>query len=58
MPLRDMADIESILDAQTQLDLPRVRRWLREFSTALETPELLRDFNALVARRRKQKKPS
>jgi Nucleotidyl transferase of unknown function (DUF2204) len=55
---RDMADIESILDAQPQLDLPRVRRWLREFSTALETPELLRDFNALVAQRRKRKKPS
>jgi hypothetical protein len=53
---RDMADIESILDAQAKLDLPRVRRWVREFSTALETPELLRDFNALVARRRKRKK--
>jgi len=55
---RDMADIESILDAQPKLDLPRVRRWVREFSTALETPELLRDFNALVARRRKRKKTS
>lgn len=53
---RDMADIESILDAQPKLDLPRVRRWVREFSAALETPELLRDFNALVARRRKRKK--
>jgi hypothetical protein len=55
---RDMADIESILDARPKLDLPRVRRWVREFSTALETPELLRDFNALVARRRKRKKIS
>jgi len=55
---RDMADIESILDAQPKLDLPRVRRWVREFSAALETPELLRDFNALVARRRKREKPS
>jgi hypothetical protein len=54
--LRDMADIEAILDAQPKLDLPRVRRWVREFSAALETPELLRDFNALVARQRKQKK--
>src|SRR5262245_42896262 len=53
---RDMADIESILDAQPQLDLRRVRRWVREFSTALATPELLRDFNALVARQRKRKK--
>jgi hypothetical protein len=54
---RDMADIESILDAQPKLDLPRVRRWVREFSTALNTPELLRDFNALVTRWRKRKKP-
>ena len=55
---RDMADIESILDAHPKLDLSRVRRWVREFSAALETPELLRDFNALVARRRKRKKIS
>lgn len=53
---RDMVDIEAILDAQPQVDLRRVRRWVREFSEALETPELLRDFNALVARRRKGKK--
>ena len=53
---RDMADIESILDAQPQLDLRRVRRWIREFATALATPELLQDFNALVTRWRKRKK--
>jgi hypothetical protein len=53
---RDMADIESILAAQPKLDLPRVRRWVREFSSALDAPELLRDFNALVARQRKRKK--
>jgi len=51
-----MADIELILDAQPQLDLRRVRRWVREFSAALATPELLRDLNVLVARRRKRKK--
>ena len=54
---RDMADIEAILDAQPQLDLPRVRRWVREFSATLEAPELLRDLNALVTRRRKREKP-
>lgn len=54
---RDLADIEAILDAQPQLDLPRVRHWVREFSAALEAPELLRDFNALVTRRRKRKNP-
>lgn len=55
---RDMADIESILDAQPQLDLRRVRRWVREFAIALEMPALLQDFNALVARRRKRKTTS
>ena len=54
---RDMADIEAILDAQPQLDLRRVRRWVREFSTLLETPALLQDFNVLVARQRRRKTP-
>lgn len=54
---RDMADIESILDAQPRLDLRRVRRRVGEFATALETPALLQDFNALVARQRKRKTP-
>src|SRR5437867_2972300 len=54
---RDMADIEAILDAQPKLDLRRVRRWVREFTTALGTPELLQDLNTLIARQRKRKKP-
>ena len=53
---RDMADIESILDAHPKLDLRRVRRWVREFSTALETPEILHDLNTILTRRRKRKK--
>ena len=51
---RDMADIESILDVQPQVDLRRVRRWIREFASALAMPALLQDFNAVVARRRKR----
>jgi hypothetical protein len=53
---RDLADIESILDVHAKLDLRRVRRWVREFSTALAAPEILHDFNAMLARRRKRKK--
>lgn len=53
---RDMADIESILDAQPKLDLRRVRRWVREFANALDTPELLQDLNTIIGRRRKRKK--
>lgn len=54
---RDMADIESILDVYPTLDVARVRRVVREFAAALETPELLEDFNGLVTRWRKGKKP-
>ena len=55
---RDMADIEAILDAQPKLNVRRIRRWLREFSAVLESPEILQDFNMFVARQRKRKKPS
>lgn len=53
---RDMADIESILDAHPKLDRRRVRRWVHEFSTALDTPEILQDLNALLAQRKKRRR--
>ncbi|MBI3995338.1 MAG: nucleotidyltransferase [Nitrospirae bacterium] len=52
---RDLGDIEGILDANPKLDLRRVRRWVREFSSALESPEILRNLNAILARRRGRK---
>jgi hypothetical protein len=51
---RDLADIEAVLDAQPKLNLRRVRRWVREFSAALEIPEILADLEVLLSRRRKQ----
>lgn len=45
---RDIADIESILDANPRCDLKRVRRWVREFSSALEMPELLEDLERTI----------
>lgn len=53
---RDMADIESILDAHPKLDRRRVRRWVDKFSTALDTPEILQDLNALLAQRKKRRR--
>lgn len=41
---RDLADIESILDAHPDLDLKRVRRWVKEFAKSLEMPEILDDL--------------
>ena len=53
---RDLADIESVLDAHPKLDLRRVRRWVGEFSTALEMPDILKDLEAILGRHRKRKK--
>lgn len=49
---RDIADIESILDANPALDLDRVRHWLREFSSVLEMPEIHDEFESLLQRRK------
>lgn len=48
---RDIADIESVLDANPQLDLSRVRLWLREFSSVLEMPEIQEEFERIVEKR-------
>jgi hypothetical protein len=48
---RDIADIESVLDANADLDLDHVRHWLREFSAILEMPEILEDFERIASRR-------
>jgi hypothetical protein len=53
---RDLADIESILDAHPKLNRRRVRRWVREFSAALGMPEILNDLEFILAKRRKRRK--
>ncbi|MEW5816644.1 MAG: nucleotidyl transferase AbiEii/AbiGii toxin family protein [Spirochaetota bacterium] len=53
---RDLSDIEALLDAHPKLDLRRVRRWVREFSSALEMPEIMRDLETAITNRRKKKK--
>lgn len=49
---RDLADIEAVLDAHPKLDRRRIRRWVGEFARAMEEPEVLRDLERLLARRR------
>jgi hypothetical protein len=49
---QDLIDAESVLEAQTSLDLRRIRRWLREFGIVLDRPELLQEFEAILARLR------
>jgi len=45
---QDMADIKSLVDANPKLDLRRVRRWVKEFSTALDMPDILSDLEKLL----------
>jgi hypothetical protein len=49
---RDIADIEGILEVQPDLDVERIRRWIREFSVVLEMPEIHENLEILLKRRR------
>jgi predicted nucleotidyltransferase len=53
---RDLADIESIMDAHPNLNLRKIRRWVKEFSTAIEIPEIFNDLEKILVRGRKQKR--
>lgn len=46
--VRDHADIASIRDAHPRLDLKRIRRWVKDFSTVLERPEILADLERIL----------
>jgi hypothetical protein len=50
---RDISDIESLLDAYPCIDLVRIKSILREFSEALEMPEILEGFERILELRRK-----
>jgi hypothetical protein len=51
---RDLADIESILDVHPNINVRRVRRWVKEFSKAIELPEILNDLENILERKRKK----
>lgn len=51
---KDLADIEAILTAHPKLNLRRIRRWVREFASALSMPEILNDLETLLSMRRKK----
>jgi len=52
---RDLADIQSVMDAHPKLNLRKIRRWVKEFSTAIDMPDISNDLETILARRRKQK---
>jgi hypothetical protein len=53
---RDMSDIEGLLTAHPDLDVRRVRRWVRTFADALEAPELYDDLQERLGRRSPKKR--
>lgn len=48
--LRDIADIEAILNVERNLDLARIRYWVSQFAGALEMPELVDDLERVLRR--------
>jgi hypothetical protein len=51
----DLSDIEAILDTHPKLDTQRVLQSVREFSSALEMPEIMSDMEDLLSRYRERK---
>lgn len=47
---QDMADITALVDANPKVNLRRIRRWVKEFSTALDAPDILNDLETLLRR--------
>ena len=48
----DLADIRSILEAHPNLDLHRVRKWAKEFSSVLEMPEIFDDLKKILTQQK------
>jgi predicted nucleotidyltransferase len=45
---RDMTDIENVVRANQDLDVERIRRWVREFSAVLDMPEIHSNLEVLL----------
>jgi hypothetical protein len=53
---RDLLDIDGLLAAHPHLEMRRVRRWVRAFADALETPAIYDTLNQHLARRPPRKR--
>ena len=45
---QDALDIERIVSVTPNLDVRRIRRWVKDFADVLEAPELLADLNRML----------
>jgi hypothetical protein len=46
---KDLQDIQGLLAAHPEADITTVRQWVSEFATAMSTPDMLDEFDKLVA---------
>jgi hypothetical protein len=53
---QDMADIDALLEANPKVNFRRIRRWVKEFSSALGAPDILSDLESLLRRSRTRKR--
>jgi hypothetical protein len=51
---QDMVDLEYLIETHPAIDLARIQQRLHEFAEALEAPDLLNDFQALLDRCRRK----
>lgn len=45
---QDMIDVKTILQTYPKLNHKRIQKWVKEFSRALENPQILSDFKKIV----------
>jgi hypothetical protein len=48
---KDIEDIRGLLAAHPQADFSEARRWVKEFATAMSMPDILEEFDKLLALR-------
>lgn len=46
-----MIDIDNLLDVHRNLDLYRIRHWVRQFAEVLDSPDLIGDLERLLENR-------
>jgi hypothetical protein len=52
---KDVQDLEGLLVAHPEVDVASARRWIREFAIAMSMPDILEEFDALLAQRPPQR---
>ena len=48
---KDVQDLQGLLVAHPDVDVAAARRWIQEFSIAMSMPDIVDEFDALVAQR-------